>query len=159
MEITILETRELLQRLVRERKALERGLEAAEMLANVEALLPERQSALAKLQEQCAAKEQELIALDENVSELHQKREAACAQREREVEIRVSKLKELAEDLESHIAALRADLKTTQEQHMIAFVAAKDARDKELAGLDAQILERRAELAAIQQAARSLAGV
>ncbi len=158
-DITILETREVLKRLVRERKALEHGLDAANKLADIEAVIADRQALLDRLVLQCGEKNAELISLDENVSAIHQRREAACVAREKEADAKVRLQEAVLDDMQKQYAERKATLEKMIDGLVGAHSAAVEEHQEEIATLALQVAELRKEYNTLQEAARKMAGV
>lgn len=157
-EITIHEARLILKRLVNERKSLEKALEAAEQLSNIEINIVDRQRVLDDLTAMCTDKEQKLRDIDANIEEIHQLRERACSQREKESNAKVETQQAFLADLKDQYARLQV------EHDKVMSILAAEHKQKvlecqtEIDDLTSRVQGLRAELSGLQAAARKLAG-
>jgi len=158
-EITIHEARNVLKRLVNERKSLEKALAAAELLSDIEINISNKQQVLAGITDMLAAKEQKLVELDENISEIHQRREQACVAREKQSEAKVAYAKGVLEDLQSQFANLKRDFDERSSELQIEYDNQAAGYKMTIDKLKSDISKLRDELAGLQTTAKRLAGV
>lgn len=158
-EITIHEARMVLKRLVNERKSLEKALAAAELLSDIEINIANKQQVLKGITEMCADKEQRLIEIDENVSEIHERRDKACVEREQLADAKVQAQQALLEDLKDQYASFKADWETEREAITVARQRQIDAHKQTIDVLQSQIDALQVKLEDLQSTARRLAGV
>ena len=158
-EITIHEARNVLKRLVNERKSLEKALAAAELLSDIEINISNKQQVLAGITDMLAAKEQKLAELDENISEIHQRREQACVAREKQSEAKVAYAKGVLEDLQTQYATLRKDHDKQSEELRVKHNQQVDEYQQVMADLKKRTAAMREELSDLQTTAKRLAGV
>ena len=155
-EISIHEARTVLQKLVRERKSLEKALEAADKLSDIEINIANRQQVLADVTAMVDNKQREWEELDAAVSEIHQRREAACVQREQEAQAKVAQLTEQRDLLRESISALAIAAKKQEEDLAIAHADQVAANAETIEHMKLRISALKSELGELQAQARRL---
>jgi chromosome segregation ATPase len=158
-DISITEAKNILERLVNERKALAKGLEVASKLADIEQTTQERQTHLDSLIADVERKAAELKDIEKNISAVHKRREEACVKREVEAEAKVlgaqTQLDSLLREFASKKASFDEELETMQLQRF----AAAEEHQKLIVDLRAQVESLKSELKGLNAKARALAGV
>jgi hypothetical protein len=158
-EITAQEAQQVLQKLVTERRALERGLEIVGLLATAEQATQERQARLIELDNQIASKQQDVNSLDEHIAEQKESLNKACAVREYEADMKVAVAKAALHSLKiesgQELQAKRDALAQIQKSHedLIITYQAQEAE------LSAQIAQMRDVLGDLKKRVAVVAGV
>jgi chromosome segregation ATPase len=100
-DISTQEAVNILQRLVNERRALEKGLEVASLLAGSAQSIQEHSAQLAALKAQCAEQQIRLDEIAENISDIHQQREFRLRERETQAEQKVQAAQAKLDDIQT----------------------------------------------------------
>lgn len=157
-DISITTVQNVLERLVNERKALAKGLEVVSKLASIEQVIQEREAMLKKLNIEIIQRTEQWDELNENISDLHKKREAACVERECESAVKVAEAEEQLE----HLRKTQAALKESFSQEIDDLIIKRDEESAEyrktIEHLKHTIEELKTELGALNARARQLAG-
>jgi len=148
-EITAQEAQQVLQKLVTERRALERAFEIIGLLATAEQATQERQARLVELDNQIQSKQQDASSLDEHIEEQKAAANKACVLREYEADMKVAvaqeSLRSLKADCAQELQAKRDELAQIQQSHQDLMVQYQ-AQEAELSTQISQMQDVLADL-------------
>ena len=158
-QITIHEARTVLQKLVRERKALEKGLAAADQLSDIEVNISSKQAVLDAVSASLAQKQAEWSELDEQMENLKAKTDERCRQREHDSARVVEEAMHKVDELAARKKSIEVEHQNRSEELAIKL-------DEEVAGyketikhLQSKIAELKSELGTLQAQARRLVNI